>query len=42
MRTFHKAKNPSFSQGLTHDFGQKIQIFSLFVFHQNKLKDRVS
>ena len=42
MGTFHKAKNRNFPKGLTHDLDQKIQIFSLFVFRQNKLKHRVS
>ena len=42
MGTFHKAKNPNCPKGLIHDFGKKIQIFSLFVFRQNKLKHRVS
>ena len=31
MGTFHKAKNRNFPKGLTHDLGQKIQIF-LYLF----------
>ena len=30
-----------FSKGLTHDFGQKLEISSMFVFGQNKLWNNI-
>ena len=33
---FKVQKVPFFSKGLTHAFGQKMPIFSLFKFDQNK------
>ena len=39
MENFHKAEIPKW---LIHDFNPKFQNFSLFVFPQNNLKNRVS
>ena len=41
MEDFYKAKIRNFSKGLIHDFNPKIQNFSLSVFPQNNLKNRV-
>ena len=34
-------KNRSFPKGLTHGFGQKMPILSLFAFGQNKTRNKV-
>ena len=34
-------KNRKFSKGLTHDFGQKFQLSSLFVFIENRRRNDV-
>ena len=40
---FSKSKKPHFfSKGLTHAFGQKMPIFSLFKFDQNKSRNNAS
>ena len=41
-KIFHSPKNRIFPKGLTHAFGQKMQLFSLFVFGQNKSKNNVT
>ena len=38
---FVEKKETSFPKGLTHAFGQKIHFFSLFVFGQNKTRNKV-
>ena len=34
-------KNRKFSKGLTHDFGQKLELSSLFVFIENRPRNDV-
>ena len=41
-RIFLSPKNRIFSKGLTHAFGQKMPIFSLLRFGQNKTKKNAS
>ena len=38
---FDCPKNGIFPKGLTHAFGQKMPIFSLCVFGQNKIRNKV-
>ena len=38
---FDSPINRIFPKGLTHAFGQKMPIFSLFVFGQNKIRNKV-
>ena len=38
-KIFHSLKNCIFPKGLSHDFGQKMPLFSLFVFGQNKTRN---
>ena len=38
-KMFHSLKNCIFPKGLTHDFGQEMPLFSLFVFGQNKTRN---
>ena len=40
-KNFSKSKNLSFPKGLTHAFGQKMPILSLFGFGINKTKNKV-
>ena len=38
-KMFHSLKNCIFPNGLTHDFGQKMSLYSLFVFGLNKTRN---
>ena len=40
-KIFQSPKNRIFPKGLTHAFGQKMPIFSLFGFGQNKTRNKV-
>ena len=40
-KIFESPKNRIFPKGLTHAFGQKMPIFSLFGFGQNKTRNKV-
>ena len=40
-KIFQSPKNGIFPKGLTHAIDQKIPIFSLFVFGQNKTRNKV-
>ena len=40
-KSFESPKNRIFPKGLTHAIGQKMRIFSLLVFGQNKFGNKV-
>ena len=40
-KIFKNPKNPMFPKWLTHAFGQKMPILSLFVFGQNKTTNKI-